>query len=126
MDDFEGTLNRVLSDPESMQKIFSIAQSLGMQAPHAVPAAPAKEETPAVEESLMPDLSMLSIMQKLMQNSGQANTRHTELLNALRPFLRPERQQSLDRAIRVAKLSHLARFALSSLAETPQGGAGIV
>jgi len=54
-----------------------------------------------------------------MQSQGQTQSRHTELLNALRPFLRPERQQSLDRAMRMAKLSNLARFALNNLSEMP-------
>lgn len=114
MDDFESKLNQVLSDPESMQKIFSIAQSLGVGAP----SEQAKEETPAVDSPSLPDLSMLSTLGKLMQAQGPNDTRHTELLNALRPFLRPERQQSLDRALRMAKLSHLARFALNSISES--------
>lgn len=114
MDDFESKLNQVLSDPESMQKIFSIAQSLGAGASNEQ----AKEEIPAVDTPLLPDLSMLSTLGKLMQSQGSADSRHAELFNALRPFLRPERQQSLDRALRMAKLSHLARFALNSISES--------
>ncbi|MBE6954575.1 MAG: hypothetical protein E7449_01515 [Ruminococcaceae bacterium] len=114
MDDLESKINQVLSDPQSMQKIFSIAQSLGVSPPTDAP----KEETPAVDSSLLPDLSMLSTLGQLMQSQGASDSRHTELLNALRPFLRPERQQSLDRALRVAKLSHLARFALNNLSES--------
>ena len=114
MDDFESKLTEVLSDPESMQKIFSIAQSLGV----GIPNEQAKEETPAEDTSLLPDLSMLSTLGKLMQSQNTTDTRHTELLNALRPFLRPERQQSLDRALRMAKLSHLARFALNNFSDS--------
>ena len=114
MDDFEQKLNQVLSDPESMQKIFSIAQSLGAGMPAT---SETKEEVPAADTSLLPDLSMLSTIGKLMQSQGPTN-RQTELFNALRPFLRPERQQSLDRALRMAKLSHLARFAMNSFSES--------
>ena len=115
MDDFDSKINQVLSDPQSMQKIFSIAQSLGVGAP----TDEVKEETPAADSPLLPDLSMLSKLGTLMQSQGQTQSRHTELLNALRPFLRPERQQSLDRAMRMAKLSNLARFALNNLSEMP-------
>ena len=114
MDDFESKLNQVLSDPESMQKIFSIAQSLGVSPSNEQ----AKEETPAQDSSILPDLSMLSTLGNLMMSQSTADSRHTELLNALRPFLRPERQQNLDRALRMAKLSHLARFALNSISES--------
>ncbi len=111
MDDFESTLSKVLSDPESMQKIFSIAQSLGLNAPTAEPEALPKEQS--LPE--LPDSGMLQMMQALMQSSTHENTRQAELLGALRPFLRPERQQSLDRALRMAKLSRLARIAMNNL-----------
>ena len=114
MDDFESKLNQVLSDPESMQKIFSIAQSLGVGPSNEL----AKEEPPTPDTSLLPDLSMLSALGSLMQSQSTAESKHAELINALRPFLRPERQQSLDRALRMAKLSHLARFALNSISES--------
>ena len=107
MDDFDGALNRILSDPESMEKIFSIAKSLGAEPP---------EQSGS---SALPDLSMLSGMGKLLQQAGQDDERQTALLQALKPFLRPERQRSLERAIRVAKLSRLARYALENLNETP-------
>ena len=38
--------------------------------------------------------------------------RREKLLMALRPFLKPERQEKLDRALRLARLTHLAGGAL--------------
>ena len=116
MDDIESKISQVLSDPQSMQKIFSIAQSLGVG---SAEESSQKEETPAADSPLLPDLSMLSKIGTLLQSQAPAESRHTQLLNALRPFLRPERQQSLDRAMRMAKLSNLARFALNNLSDTP-------
>ena len=43
--------------------------------------------------------------------------RTTDLLQALRPFLRKERQARLDRAVQLAKLSHVIRVALQVLGE---------
>ena len=41
--------------------------------------------------------------------------RNAALLNALRPFLREEKQARLDRALRVARMTRLVRVALSAL-----------
>ncbi len=109
MDDLEGTLNRVLSDPDSMEKIFSIAKSLGVQPP---------TEAPNTEHSVTPDASALSAMTRMLSSATQGDGRQAALLNALKPFLRPERRKSLDRAIQAAKISHLARFALENLGDT--------
>ena len=39
--------------------------------------------------------------------------RREKLLLALRPFLKPERQEKLDRALRIAQLTQLAGSAFS-------------
>ena len=48
---------------------------------------------------------MLPLMQSLTQTSGPTQ----QLLTALRPFLREEKQEKLQRAARLAKLIHLGK-----------------
>ena len=53
-------------------------------------------------------------MEVLRQIQGTED-RSAALLNALRPFLREEKQARLDRALRVARMTRLVRVALSAL-----------
>ena len=54
---------------------------------------------------------------RLWQEYQGGDQRTTQLLTALRPFLRKERQARLDRAVQLAKLSHVIRIALQTLGE---------
>ena len=54
---------------------------------------------------------------RLWQEYQGGDERTTDLLQALRPFLRKERQARLDRAVQLAKLSHVIRVALQVLGE---------
>lgn len=124
MASLEDNLNALLSDPNAMEQIFSLAGKLGMNSD-----SPADSETqePASQENASeadapqttpsqplfgPEtLGQMGKLFELFQTSQQ--TSHSQeadaLLDALRPFLRQERQEKLDRARRLASLSHAAR-----------------
>lgn len=57
------------------------------------------------------DLGTLTKLMGLFQQGNALDPEAAALLNALRPFLRPERQRKLDRAIRLAALSQTLRAA---------------
>ena len=57
---------------------------------------------------------MLQTFLSIMQNGGQINDRQMALLNALRPFLNPARRNSVDRAVRIARLTCIAEAALKN------------
>ena len=48
---------------------------------------------------------------------GGEQDRRLQLLNSLRPFLKPERQEKVARAIKAARLLHLGKKFLSSMGE---------
>ena len=104
MADFEEALNSLLSNPDAMGQILSLAGSLGGQAQEA----PAREE-PSLS---LPDLGQIGRLMELFQSATQTNEEAAALLAALRPFLREDRQRKLDRAIKAAGMSHAARQAL--------------
>ena len=58
------------------------------------------------------DPKLLSMAAKLMGQMGRQDDRRTALLQALRPFVKPERYAKLDKAIQIAKLSVLIRSGL--------------
>lgn len=121
MGDFEEKLESILGNPQAMEQIMALAQSLGGSSRQAPPPEP---ETPPAESPFsgggLPDglgLGQLDprILTGVMQLMSQYQSNDDErvaLLNALRPFVKEQRYAKLDRAIQIAKLSRLIRMAL--------------
>jgi len=111
--------------------------------PAFVPVEPPSQEGPPPEPSQAgqaPDLSALAgllgsgglpdIDPKLIQIAlkvyGEYSAQDDQkaaLLSALRPFLRPERQEKLEKAEKIARLSRAVRVALQLLKE--EGGSHV-
>lgn len=131
MAEFEDKLNSILGNQAAMNQIMALARSLSGEQPESPPALekPAEETeeityTPAAGETEQPDLSaMLGQLDPKMLQAGMevirqvqgTEDRNTALLNALRPFLREEKQSRLDRAIQIARMTKLIRAALGVL-----------
>ena len=108
MDDLEEKLNSVLSNPEMMQKIMSMAQAF--QSPTEQKTA---KEVP--KDSPFPDLD-LGALQKLssLAKQGNIDKEQQTLLRALNPYLSRERIRKLENAMRAARM---ARFAAAALGQ---------
>ncbi len=121
MADFSEMLNGILSNPQAIQQMMTLAQSLGLQGQggqpqQAAPPAPPPQQHPQVQQQIQqPDPAQL--LQGFLQLSKQmgGDDRQLALFHALKPFLRPERAEKLDRAIQVAKISRLAGNTLQKL-----------
>lgn len=128
---FEEQLNSILGNQEAMSQIMALARSLsGEPAPGTASQADApagtEEESyvPAAAPPPAPDLSamlgqldpnMLRLGMEIMRQVQSAEDRNAALLNALRPFLREERQARMDRAIQIARMAKAVRVALNVL-----------
>ena len=132
MSEFDEKLNALLSDPNSMAQIMQLAQSLSSGSGPAPPPQPdPPRHTPpppdpprqppppaggdplsgllgGVDPKLL--VRLLPILQELGRDSD-SNAR--QLLTALRPYLRPERQERVERALQLARLIHLGKQFLS-------------
>ena len=136
MSDFEEKLNAILSNPESMGQIMNLAQSLnlgggGEPSGEGGPAAPQPEASPESASSGIPDgLSGLGsllgqidpkLIGRLLPLAGElaggGNDERMQLLYALRPFLKPERRDKVERAAKTARLIHVRKKLLQSLGE---------
>lgn len=111
----EQAIGAVLQDPQQLQKIFALAQSLALSPPEA-PAAPPPPEPPkpaaaATSAEQAPE-DRGSALRALLQQAGKLDRRQENLLNALKPFLKPERREKVDRAMQAARISRLAGAAL--------------
>ena len=104
MAEFEEKLNAILSDPQAMGQIASLAQALtgehtGESAPP--PAAEPAEAGPAGEAA----------GQAGATDWSATDDRKVALLNALKPFVKPERYAKVDKAVQIAKLARVIRVA---------------
>lgn len=135
MAEFDEKLNSILSNPDAMFQIMQLAQSLGgggggSQEGESQPrqAAPPPQQQPAwappppaggggdLLSSLTGGLDpkLLSRLLPLIQElGGQRDSNARNLLYALRPYLRSDRQEKIERALQLARLFHLGKKFLS-------------
>ena len=97
MDGMEEKLGAILGNPQMMQQIMALAQSMGSQSPP--PEPPPKHEGP--------DPAMMQKMMNALQSSG-VDAHQRALLSALNPYLTRDRISRLERAMRAAKLAGMA------------------
>lgn len=105
-------LGAILQDPAQLQKIFALAQSLGLSSP---PQPQPSEPPPALLQPPPPTperSAAADTLAELLQKAGKLDRRQENLLNALKPFLKPGRREKIDRAMQAARLSRLAGAAL--------------
>ena len=97
MEGMEEKLGAILGNPQMMQQIMALAQSMGSQSP--------PPEPPPKQDGLDP-----AMMQKMMAAfQGSAVDPHQQaLLSALNPYLTRDRISRLERAMRAAKLAGMA------------------
>ena len=112
MEDLESAISGILSDPEAMAGILSMAKSLGLGSQEPSEAPPGET----------PDGSGLSdTVAGLLSAAGHLNGKQTALLQALRPFLKESRRHKLDRAMQAARISRIAGYAIQNLGHSDQG-----
>ena len=106
MQEMEEKLGAILSNPQMMQQIFNLAQSLGQE------SAPPRQETPPAAPPEF-DLGLLSKIAGLAQ-LGSNDSQQEALLSALSPYLRQDRVAKLEKAMQAAKMARLASAFLNS------------
>jgi hypothetical protein len=122
MSEWEDKLNTLLSDPDSMSRIMQLAQSMSAPPKDGEPSAtpkgtPPPEAPPPKGGGASPlgdllgglDPAMIARYLPLLQRFGTTNTNTQQLLVALKPFLKEEKQAKVDRAARLAKLFVIAK-----------------
>ena len=110
MNDFDEKLNSLLSNPEAMGQIFQLAQSLGgsMDPPPPPPPQPANA---AKETGFLGGIDSDTLMRllPLIQELGEQNGNARNLLLAMRPYLKPERQSKVEQALQLSRLICVGR-----------------
>ena len=97
MAEFDDKLNALLSNPDAMSQIMQLAKS---------------RSSGSVLSSLSGGTELLGKLLPLVQEMGRdSNARR--LLYALRPYLKEERQEKIERALQLARLFQIGRKFLS-------------
>ena len=125
MSEFEDKISKILSSPEDMEKIMGIARSL----------SDSSEATDAegAGDSAGPDLGSLSsalgsidpkIFRLLTRALGEYSSKSNDkaaLISAIRPYLKEDRRQKVEKAAEIARLAHIARVAFSEFSGGDDG-----
>ncbi len=113
MPGMEEQLGAILNNPQMMQQIMSMAQSLGQNPTATQPQAPAPPQQiiPSLPDRL--DTGMLQNIMGLARQSG-IDKNQQNLLKALGPYLSRDRVIKLEKAMRAAKIATLAATVLRS------------
>lgn len=137
MAEFDDKLNSLLSNPDAMAQIMQMAQSLSgggqEQAPPSPPPQQPRTQQPASAVSwsgqgqqagpqpsqggdLLSSLTggmdpklMMKLLPLIQELGGQQDSNARQLLYALRPYLKPERQDKIERALQLARLFRLGK-----------------
>ena len=124
MAEFDEKLNAILSNQNAMNQIMELAHSLSGDGGGDGGEAPQPEAEPEETGGAAPDLqSMLGALDpeiirkgvQLVSEAGSSNKNGTALMNALRPYLKETHQAKLDRAMQLARTTHLIRTAISAI-----------
>ena len=131
MAEFDDKLNSILSNPDAMSQIMQLAQSLsgpgpGQEPPPAPPPSPPQPSSPPPPPGggdLFSSLSSLAggmdptlltrLLPLIQELGGQQNSSARQLLFALRPYLKEERQEKVERALQLARLFHIGKKVLA-------------
>ena len=146
MSEFEDKLNAILSDPNAMAQVANLAQSLNLGGAFGGDM-PEAEDTSAISYAPPPspqsgggnpllsglgdlagfgdllgqiDPAMIARFLPLVRElSGPGvNDERMALLMALRPFLKPERRDKVERAVKAARLLHVGKQFLTTMGES--------
>ena len=129
MGEFEEKLNAILSNPDALAQVANLAQSLNLG------GGSENGDGAAPEGGAEPDLGGLSglgdllgqidpgLLGKLLPLVGEltgngGSDERLQLLYALRPFLKPERRDKVERAVKTARLIHVGKKLLKDLGES--------
>ena len=132
MAEFDDKLNELLSNPDSMAQIMRLAQSLSGESggggdPEPPQSPPQTRQAsqdrhhqgPPPENGggdllsgltggLDPKL-LMRLLPLIQELGGQQDSNARALVYALRPYLKPERQEKVERALQLARLFHLGK-----------------
>lgn len=106
MSELDDKLSAILGNPQMMQQIMNLAQTIGSSQPEA-PAKQDSAPSPAMDPAMLKKLAG-------MASQGTVDRDQQALLTALSPYLSRDRVSKLERAMRAARIAGAASSFLGS------------
>lgn len=125
MDELERALRAVLDDPAQLQELRELAGSMGFSVPQTQPEGAPAPKSPELAPAPKPEPAQAVFQQlpepaaAMLRQAEKTDKKQEALLLALKPFLRKERQEKIDRALHAARLASLASLALKNRGRSP-------
>lgn len=119
MENMEEKIGAILNNPQLMQQIMAMAQTMGGgEKPSAPDPAEPPPPPPRPAQSILPEGIDLGSIQRIagLAQRSQIDQNQRTLLRALKPYLSSDRISKLEKAMRAAKIAAVAGIAL-----TPNG-----
>ena len=114
MSEMEEKLGQILSNPQMMPQIMSLAQAMNASQPQKQePPPPPKPPQPTMPAIPDIDPNLLRSLSNMTRQGG-IDQNQQALLKALSPYLSQSRVNKLERAMRAAKMAGLASAFLNS------------
>lgn len=123
MEGMEEKIGAILSNPDMMKTIMTMAQSLGQNSPQQEPQQTPPQKQPQPQQKIQPqpksipsigknELEMISKISALSQQTG-LDRQEQGLLKALSPYLSKDRLEKLEKAMHAAKMAKFATVAFN-------------
>lgn len=101
-------LENVLSDPAQVEKLSQMAKELfGQAGESAGEEKKPPADTPSAPNAPAVDTKLLGALGRAFSGNREPS-RSTALLMAMRPYMKPEKQEKLDRAMQIARMAGIA------------------
>ncbi len=106
MADIQDKINEILSNPEALRQVQSLGEQLGLSGspPERQVQQESKNKLSLPSDMMNDDIakSLFKILPAIKSVGGEDDT--TRLLNALRPFLSPDKQAKIDKAEKMLRM----------------------
>ncbi|MDR0325264.1 MAG: hypothetical protein LBI19_04110 [Oscillospiraceae bacterium] len=118
MDNFDEKLNMLLQNPEALAQVAELARGFQSGQKAAEPqSSPSPLPGGGIDPGILGALSgldpkMLGNIAGILGDLTSKDDRRSQLLEAMRPYVRKGRQEKMDRAVQLLQLSKVARKAL--------------
>lgn len=113
MGELDEKLNTLLGDPDSMARIMALAQQLSgtmaAEPPSPPPTAPPQQAVESTDPLQGFDPALLAKLLPIARELTRQDSASMQLLYALRPFLKEEKQGKVERAAKLARLIHIGK-----------------
>lgn len=113
MDDIMSRINDLLSDEESVRQLSELAQILVSGNEGETQEERPAEEAADTQSGEQPDISSILKLTSLIGSASQQD-KNTDLLLALKPHLKEEKQKRVDKAIKLLRLLAIWNIAKES------------